>query len=876
MERHTSSEMSLLPLPHFKRRTALALLGFAALLWALHAVGGSAPQQSTGNGWGPFGSVVEWCMQCLAGVGALLKGGDKGALIEERLGCLLLFLVVLVLLRRAMLGWYAYRPGPVDVRALAASDPDVEPKIEGLTAQLRKHLSETNLYPPTSLPAEPPAANFLDLLGDIDAEPTKLGTSLVRLVSRIRPRIAYTIRGVLRVREREPSRGVTITVTSYVTRGSRTETLWEGTWEDAVRSAGNWVMASLVPVTRAARRPPWEGWRGRDLPPGLFAAYQEGRRLSRERKFDDALERYYAALRFDPANLYLRTQIAATQEQLWLHIDALETYYGAMLLDGCTAGQRERLLTAAPWDPRRRFWRRPRWRRQGLLEVRYRFAVLLGVAERTATQWCVGPSSDRRYPRRARTRDQICEALAPALANRYWRIFTDWLPPKVRTEASEEERVKGWIADLLGAYRKGQEPLVRLVLQSASVAEMRQVTIDSLWCNLPSLVGFGCQGTLTRPSLRLNRDVWAPLRLAWVVAASPYRVTGGTPAWLTSPSELQREVRRALDWPFAASKQRIENWFPRPRRPWQDSYNAACVYAVAMNHPRFGESDRTGLAALAVRDLEDATRMDRRGTHALMRSWLLVQDADLSELRGRPCFVRFEREAYPHAAPDHHRPGRPVAAEMQAYHCATLRSTARIMEHTWRARKGRVFAEPHNVAQWLRDDHEVWDAVGRFAREAGSDWRDRERLVEIVRRVADPALPSAYGLPPGLPELDDLLDEAWFVGGAAADGWADDFDRWADGRLSVTGHALTNGPLVAAADLTPGHRCEQWLEAARRDRALSLFLARPALWQMCWDFEAAWRALGDQFDPGRQGRDLGDALRRFRQPRDTWHGLTAV
>ncbi|CAM5358390.1 Tetratricopeptide repeat-containing protein OS=Streptomyces microflavus OX=1919 GN=Smic_82410 PE=4 SV=1 [Streptomyces microflavus] len=114
-------------------------------------------------------------------------------------------------------------------------------------------------------------------------------------------------------------------------------------------------MATLVPVARAGRRPPWQEWCGRDLPPELFAACQQARELSGQRKFDDALESYYEALRFDPTNLYLRTQIAGIQEQLWLHLDALETYYGALRLDGRNSAQRnarsrDALLGPAP-DP---------------------------------------------------------------------------------------------------------------------------------------------------------------------------------------------------------------------------------------------------------------------------------------------------------------------------------------------------------------------------------------------------------------------------------------------------------------------------------------------------------------------------------------------
>ena len=70
-----------------------------------------------------------------------------------------------ITLRRWMLQRNAYTPGPVDVQQLVSSTTEGEPCLEGLTAQLRKQLSETNPYPPSALPAESPAENFLDLLG---------------------------------------------------------------------------------------------------------------------------------------------------------------------------------------------------------------------------------------------------------------------------------------------------------------------------------------------------------------------------------------------------------------------------------------------------------------------------------------------------------------------------------------------------------------------------------------------------------------------------------------------------------------------------------------------------------------------------------------
>ncbi|XMN10912.1 hypothetical protein ACK8N7_35300 [Streptomyces griseobrunneus] len=197
------------------RSAAMTLAVLAALVAVVRAVGGQGdPWQA--KGWiSVFEGPAEWFMQFIEGASRLVKGGSDGASFSARLGCLLLLILLFVALRRWMLMYYAHKPGAVDVKKLVSSAPGMEQQLEGLTAQLRKQLSETNLYPPTALPAEAPADNFLDLLGDVDLEPKKLGTSLLRLFSRLRPKIAYTVRGVLRLREQEPGFGITVTVTSY-------------------------------------------------------------------------------------------------------------------------------------------------------------------------------------------------------------------------------------------------------------------------------------------------------------------------------------------------------------------------------------------------------------------------------------------------------------------------------------------------------------------------------------------------------------------------------------------------------------------------------------------------------------------------------------
>ncbi len=481
----------------------MTLAVLAALVAVVRAVGGQGePWQA--EGWTTlFEGPAEWFMQFIEGASRLVKGGSDGASFSARLGCLLLLILLFVALRRWMLMYYAHKPGAVDVKKLVSSAPGMEQQLEGLSAQLRKQLSETNLYPPTALPAEAPADNFLDLLGDVDLEPKKLGTSLLRLFSRLRPKIAYTVRGVLRLREQEPGFG--ITVTSYAIRGSRTESIWSRSWEDAIQEAGYWAVAGhpgrpASPLAGVVRPGPAAE---------LFAAYQQARELSGQRKFDDALESYYEALRFDPTNLYLRTQIAGIQEQLWLHLDALETYYGALRLDGRNSAQRNARTGMRSWDPRRTLRHRYGWWRGGVLEARIRYAVVLGVAERTADQWCKGDDPPR--PRRTHARKQIRQALAPALAARHWRAFAGLKPPGR--------------AEPFGPDQEGPVSMIRL----------RDPFVRA-------------HGTLTRTSVRLNRDVWAPLRLARAhedAGSDRMELLENPLPWPSSADRLARRIRSA-------------------------------------------------------------------------------------------------------------------------------------------------------------------------------------------------------------------------------------------------------------------------------------------------------------------------------------------
>lgn len=873
-ERHSAIDSSSLPVPHVKRAGAVAVLSVVLLICGVCGVGWTSWDAS--KSWPAWlQTVSELFMRFFEGAARVVTGGKDGAGLNLRLLCLLLLITSFWALRRWMLQRNAYKPGPVDVQQLVASTAEGEPYLEGLTAQLRKQLSETNLYPPSALPAESPAENFLDLLGDIDLEPKKLGTSILRLFSRLRPKVAYTVRGVLRVRTQEPRFGVTVTVTSYALRGSRTDTQWQPTWEEAVRAAGYWVMAALVPVTQASRGAPWQEWRGRNLPPELFAAYQEARELSKERKFDDALDRYYAALRLDPTNIHLRTQIAGTQERLWLHLDALETYHGAILLDGQSRRERNARLRRGAWNPRRFLCKRYRWWRSGLLEARFRYAVVLGMAERTADQWCrstVDPADYRKCPRRAHTRAEIRKSLTPALVERYWPTIIYLTPPGWEKPVFDVTDAQNWLMGELGK-KNPDRATVSLIFQLACEEEMYQLACDYPVLRLLKHPSRRQSRGLTWTSLRLNRDVWARLRLAWVVDQVPgHKVPGlrNDIYWPETAGGLVKRVEQARGWwIWRATTELLRTLRLWPQRPWQDRYNAACIYAVAMSG-QDDERKRDALAEKAVDELEAAARADLDSFHPLMRSWLLTEDPDLEWLRPSPRFIRFERETYPHDAPDRDRPKRPVWVEMMAYDQELLSGTAQVMEHTWRLRGKLLPAESHLITQWFLTEKLVWECVHRVAANQGRDWRDRAKLLQTIREQADSTLLARYGLPSKLPELDDLLDDATWIDIGSAKESLNGFEGTIEERLTILSRA------IGGNGMSPILRSDQWIRAVKHSGPSPNLVMQAAVQQACADYEATWRALRDQLDPEDDELAFPRALHRLHEPDGVWRLLATV
>ncbi|MEU1180400.1 hypothetical protein ABZ464_22605 [Streptomyces sp. NPDC005820] len=865
------------------------------LLWTLGRVGVDYPPNDKQSKWnvddhtfGGFQHIRNAMVRVFDGLSQVITLKDTGAPMSVRLWCLALLIFLIFLLRRTFLAHFAAQPGPVDVQRLVDATPDNIPKplIEDLTVKLRKHISETDLYPPTALPAEPAASSFLDLLGDINLESGKMGTSLLRLFSRLQPKIAYRVTGVLQhsANDKERCCGVTVTITAYATRGSCAHTTWEATWEEAVHEAGNWIMAAILPVTRACKMPPWQSWAGRRIEPELFAAYQKGQKLSRERKFDEALDEFYKAVRQDPTNLYLRTQIGAVQEKLGLYIDALETYHGALTLGNLSTDQEDERLW---WRSRvlRAIYLRHWTGRPGTLLTRYRYTAILGTSEKTADQWCHTPD-DKTHPRRANARNEIRQALTTPLAERYKRTIAEvsGFIEAVDTEPKEIENeygtpitnVKGarrWMINKLEVAGRKEKPYVQLIFQLACLQEVDRLLRDySLATFYPGMRRE--RKLFTRPALQITWSVWAPLRLAWVADQLSRKNDKGLPALpgrsLTPETRpLRYWVRGGRKWPRSKDSWVPEDLFKRVKQArtrhiferhagWQEHYNAACVYAVSMEAQH--DHRRTEFARLAFRELEDAVRCAAAGgSITLRRSWLLAEDPDLAQLREKDQYARlarFEREAYPRPTPDRRRFGepRPIHIEMCMSNSQLLRNLALAMERTWHKRRSHVIVDVHEAITWFEYEKTAWEQLLNIASSQARNWPDRERLIQTVRNIADPEL--MIDVPPRVPEFNDIVDKE--------EGWCDptkarDLINLLDGQLTRIGELAAGKNHLPS----PVRRSSDWIRFAKAaDAAGGLVMDRVMVQTICDRYAATWQTLRDVLDLN-DASDHGEALRFF-------------
>ncbi|MFD9466687.1 tetratricopeptide repeat protein [Streptomyces sp. NPDC060027] len=767
------SERSLtapLPGPRFIAWWVWSAVSLSGLLAALWWAGEDHPAWQREGFFGIVGAIG----RIFGGIGSIFRVGDQnGASLGARLAFLLALLLLLYMWWRATRAWLAYKPGPVDVQQLedATQAGTVKPSNADLTAKLRRRLSESSMYPPTTLPAQAPVETFLELIGDVELDPNNLGKALPRVLSRLRPKLAYRVSGVLQSRVAEPDRyGMTITVTAFLFGGSRAMTIWGTDWDEVISKASIWVVSSLLPVTRAGRRAPWRYWWGRELKPELYQAYQEGTELSRAGRHHEALERYFQAVQLDPRNAYLRAELVEIQEKMGLHVDALNTAQRALTLDGQTARSYRNRLWRNRWIPhwsRLRYLRHPR-RYSEVLGLRYRNSIILGTSETTAKQW---------YTRTGTHGTETHKELIPILVERYWPTVIDMCDAGTRKERMKQakESLREILEKQAGDEKDGApaikaERTVALVFQRASIQETNRLASDDRWARVllywptalwswtrfiwPAayLQSFrGAQQPVTRGAFLTNRRVCAPLRLAWASweydqNASPYKWRRRY-AWRwrsrISWTNLRiRSLRRRL---FFARR------WPLLYGDWHSRYNAACVYAIAM-HSTDDKQEKEEFAKQAICQLEAAVLIPRMTFATVEREWMTGEDPDLKELWASEIFGDFIRTAYPSVeSPSVHsaRDLDSTDAMMREYDYRLLEAVAKVMEQAWRARSEKAGSDIDTTVSWLGAECEIWNSLREIVDDKRKYmWQDRVDLIHCIQANCHSASSDTPGFPP--------------------------------------------------------------------------------------------------------------------------------
>ncbi|MBT2525116.1 tetratricopeptide repeat protein [Streptomyces sp. ISL-99] len=838
-----------LPAPRFIAWWVWSLAGLAGLIVVLWWAGRGRPAWEGG---GPFVFLAQVC----GGLGAMFRA-EKGVPTGARLAFFLALLQLLYLFWRATRAALAYRPGPVDVQPLEdATPPGTEkPSDADLTAKLRQRLSESSMYPPSTLPAQAPAESFLELLGDIQIDPNKLGTALPKVLSRLRPKLAYRVSGILQWREAEPDQyGMTVTVTSFLFGGSRAMSVWGTDWDDVIRKAGIWVVSTMLPVTRLGRLPPWRHWWGRELNADLYQAYQEATEANHAGRLPEALEKYFIAVELDPTNPYLRAELAETQEKMGRHIDALDTYQRALSLDGETAGDYQRRLWQTRWNPhwrRLRYLRHPR-RYRDLLGLRYRNSIILGT-QRAAEEW---------YRRAGASDDRTHEGLIPVLVERYWPAVTDLDYAGRVISESEREGAKRSLTEILQKSSstaqhsfRNEENEVRLVFQRASMQEMTRLSADDAWARFviywPTWLWswartfwpaaylqsvHGAQQSISRRTFRINRRVWAPLRLAWVSS----ECSRGNQQ-ICEPQRWRRRYTwrpaTKLSWEGLTVRcldSKLRMAWTSSRRDWLPHYNAACIYAIAMNAPSRAENCKEELAERAIAHLEKAVLTPKWSFAVVERTWMVKEDPDLIPLRdNRPLFDSFVRTAYPSVEGSVRTDSANDFEEQPLrYDYRLLEETAKVMQQVWRQRSGES-VDIHVAIEWLQVERDIWESIYQIVDpDRRGEWRDRVDLIHRIQVNCRPVSYSTPGFPPPMLPNDTVYADR------------DLTISQIDGRLKALDSDVRSSTSLSLDTPYPNSlEGQRILRNAAVDGVARLDLM--AVRRLSTGYAAAWQTLGD-------------------------------
>jgi tetratricopeptide (TPR) repeat protein len=245
-------------------------------------------------------------------------------------------------------------PGPVLVHDVSVPSDLPGVDVAGLNTSFRQRLQELRLQTPTPVPGAIPTQNFLEMLDSDRLNAKNPLATVVRILQAATPTHAYEVSPALVV-DRNSSCACRYGAAAQVTRlpheAIPVETAWANSHAAAVLKAADIVTAAILPRTRLSKRPPWSGWRRYEMPSLLVHHFELAQELCSQRRYEEALDHSFSALKLDPKSVDLRLHLGFVQEKLGLFVDALAAYAAARKVEADTSsalyGYRSRRNRAA-------------------------------------------------------------------------------------------------------------------------------------------------------------------------------------------------------------------------------------------------------------------------------------------------------------------------------------------------------------------------------------------------------------------------------------------------------------------------------------------------------------------------------------------------
>ena len=552
-----------------------------------------------------------------------------------------------------------------------------------------------------------------------------------------------------------------------------------------------------------------------------MSAYEEASELEQDRRFDEAMDQFWRALRIDPTNLSVRLRLGQLQEKAGLFLAALTNYQRVLAF--ANPGTKNLPRGLYRWGARRE------WDRAACL-AKYRATVLLGEGS-ILEKWSNTQGEDEISYRK-----------------RFREEFRALLKPLSHTNAERRDPATAAIAAATTVLLNSNEELRADQKQAAQKEIMTWAyeAANELKLSLPHLELRPRSQPVTRRTVALGQ---ACIQTRYELISSPRPVTR------QMLDQLDRQVRR--------SGCRVGRWLkwapPRLRRwQWHEHYNAACLYAIALTNNHDCQSKAVDVAVhrdlvrRAINRLERAITLRESKFLDSWRDWVVSEDPDLRALRTEPAFAAFETMYFPKRvplrAPAQRLREEPYRLVESRYTRDLLDTLAQRWHDKWHARAAKgITLDRHALLGWCSEELEVWSLVGEVAVD-GYDWRIRQRLLERANEILALDAPILVRFC-RYEDVSRKLDHAANDGGRADLRQSPDAAARAERKLAeeslVKLAGVLRGTGSAATQRGRAH-FERWSAAMRKYDAHQ-DTAMPPRWaaDLCIQHAAVWQRMSD-------------------------------